>query len=123
MNISLLTFFLKLTFKLRDLFTTMFKNNILFDSVLDALNSVSDIGPYRIIILGGFNYSYHCLKLSSQTSLKWVMYLEEFFYNVMHSGDNSNIPTFCRNDEIYSTIDYIFISSQMRPMLRSTDIH
>ncbi|KAG0802928.1 hypothetical protein G6F20_013987 [Rhizopus arrhizus] len=41
----------------------------------------------------------------------------------MHSGDNSNIPTFRRNDEIYSTIDYIFISNQMRPMLKSTDIH
>ena len=41
----------------------------------------------------------------------------------MHSGDNSNIPTFRRNDEIYSTTDYIFISNQMRPMLKSTDIH
>ncbi|KAG1532531.1 hypothetical protein G6F51_013062 [Rhizopus arrhizus] len=94
-----------------------------FDSVLDALNSVSDIDPHRIIILGDFNYSYHRRNLSTQTSLKWVSYLEESFYNVMHSGDNSNIPTFRRNDEIYSTIDYIFISNQMRPMLKSTDIH
>ena len=40
----------------------------------------------------------------------------------MHNDDNNNIPTFRRNDEIYSTIDYIFISNQMRPVLRSTDI-
>ncbi|KAG1145417.1 hypothetical protein G6F37_005710 [Rhizopus arrhizus] len=85
--------------------------------------STANIDPHRIIILGDINYSYHRLKLSTQTSLKWVSYLEESFYNVMHSGDNSNIPTFHRNDGIYSTIDYIFISNQMRPMLRSTDIH
>ena len=42
-----------------------------FDSVLDALNSVSDIDPHRIIILGDFNYSYHRRNLSTQTSLKW----------------------------------------------------
>ncbi|KAG1137270.1 hypothetical protein G6F37_011359 [Rhizopus arrhizus] len=96
-----------------------------FDSVLDALNSVSDIDPHRIIIiiLGDFNYSYHRRNLSTQASLKWVSYLEESFYNVMHSGNNSNIPTFRRDDEIYSTIDYIFISNQMRTMLKSTDIH
>ncbi|KAG1136659.1 hypothetical protein G6F38_011882 [Rhizopus arrhizus] len=69
-----------------------------FDSVLDALNSVSNVDLHRIIILGDFNYSYHRLNLSTQTSLKWVPYLEESFYNVMHSGDNSNIPTFRRND-------------------------
>ncbi|KAG1145828.1 hypothetical protein G6F37_005332 [Rhizopus arrhizus] len=94
-----------------------------FDSVLDAITSVSDIDPHRIIILGDFNYSYHRLNLPTQASLKWVSYLEESFYNVMHSGYNSNIPTFRCNDEIYSIIDYIFISNQMHPMLRSTDIH
>ncbi|KAG1459038.1 hypothetical protein G6F46_011188 [Rhizopus delemar] len=41
-----------------------------FDPVLDALTSVSDINPYRIIILGDFNYSYYRLNLSTQTSLK-----------------------------------------------------
>ncbi|KAG0946801.1 hypothetical protein G6F57_007808 [Rhizopus arrhizus] len=92
-----------------------------FNITAHALNSVSDIDPHRI--LGDFNYSYRHLNLSAQTSLKWVSYLEESFYNVMQSGDNSNIPTFRRNDEIYSTIDYIFISNQMCPMLKSTDIH
>ncbi|KAG1453466.1 hypothetical protein G6F46_009217 [Rhizopus delemar] len=84
-----------------------------FDSVLDAFTSVSDIDPRRIIIVDDYNYSYHRLNLSAQASLKWVTYLEESFYNVMHSGDNSNIPTFRRNDEIYSTIDYIFISQTL----------
>ncbi|KAG0851752.1 hypothetical protein G6F57_008812 [Rhizopus arrhizus] len=78
--------------------------------MLDVLSSVSDIEPHRIIILGDFNYSYHRLNLSTQISLKWVSYLEEPFYKVMHSGDNSNTPTFRLNDEIYSTIGYIFIS-------------
>ena len=94
-----------------------------FDSVLDALASVSDIDPRRIIILHNFNYSYHRLNLSTPTSLRWETYLEEPFYNVVHSGDNSNIPTFCHNDEIYFTINYIFINNQMCPIFRSTDIH
>jgi hypothetical protein len=42
----------------------------LFNSVLDALNTVSNVDPHRIIILGDLNYSYHCLNLSTQTSLK-----------------------------------------------------
>lgn len=52
-----------------------------------------------------------------------MSYLEGSFYNMIHSGGNSNTPTFRRNDEIYSTVDYIFISNQMGPMLKSTDIY
>ncbi|KAG1135015.1 hypothetical protein G6F38_013116 [Rhizopus arrhizus] len=61
--------------------------------VVYAPASTANIDPHRIIILGDFNYSYHRLSLSTQTSLKWVMYLEEFLYNVMHSGDNRQTPT------------------------------
>ncbi|KAG1319373.1 hypothetical protein G6F62_011871 [Rhizopus arrhizus] len=41
----------------------------------------------------------------------------------MNCGDNSSIPTFRRNDEITSTIDYIFLSNSMRTAILSTDIH
>ncbi|KAG1257417.1 hypothetical protein G6F68_009311 [Rhizopus microsporus] len=41
----------------------------------------------------------------------------------MNCGDNSSIPTFRRNDEITSTIDYIFISNHLRTAIQSTDIH
>ena len=94
-----------------------------FDSVLDTLTSASDIDPQRIIILVDFSYSYHQPHLSTPTPIICVSYLEGSFYNMMHSGDNSNIPNFRRNDEIYSIIDHIFISNQMRLMLRSADIH
>ncbi|KAG0806624.1 hypothetical protein G6F20_010985 [Rhizopus arrhizus] len=95
-----------------------------FDSVLDTLTSPEyAIDHQQLIILGDFNYSYHRANLSSQTSLRWVSYLDESFYNVMHCGDNSSIPTFRRNDEITSTIDYIFISNHLRTAIQSTDIH
>lgn len=52
-----------------------------------------------------------------------MSYLEGSFYNMIHSGGNSNTLAFRRNDEIYFTVDYIFINNQMRPMLKSTDIY
>ena len=36
----------------------------------------------------------------------------------MHNGSNASIPTFIPTDEIYSTIDFTFISDQMCPILR-----
>jgi hypothetical protein len=57
----------------------------LFNSVLDALNSVSNVDPHRIIILGDFNYSYHHLNLSTQTSLKWVSYLHKVILTSLFS--------------------------------------
>lgn len=46
-----------------------------------------------------------------------------FFYNVIHSGESNIISNPRRNNAFYSTVDYTFISNQIRPVFRSTDVH
>ncbi|KAG0931705.1 hypothetical protein G6F32_011601 [Rhizopus arrhizus] len=80
-----------------------------FDHVLGLLhNKDLDINLDRLFITGGFNYSYLRPHLSSQTSLQWVSFLNDHFYNALMKDDLHEIPTFRRNETTYSTIDYIF---------------
>ncbi|EIE89092.1 hypothetical protein RO3G_13803 [Rhizopus delemar RA 99-880] len=55
-----------------------------FDQVLHLLhNQDLDINFDRLFITGDFNYSYLRPKLSSQTSIQWVSFLEDHFYNAL----------------------------------------
>ncbi|KAG1042538.1 hypothetical protein G6F43_011881 [Rhizopus delemar] len=85
-----------------------------FDQVLNILHSPAlGISLDRLFITGDFNYSYLRPHLSSQTSLQWVSFLDDYCYNALLKNGLHELPTFRRNDTIYSTIDYIFVSRSL----------
>ncbi|KAG1046594.1 hypothetical protein G6F43_010926 [Rhizopus delemar] len=96
----------------------------LFDQLFDLLHSPTlDINLDRLVITGDFNYSYKCPHLSSQTSLQWVSFLDDNFYNALRKDDLHELPTFQRNDNIFSTIDYIFVSQSWCSKVTESNIH
>jgi exonuclease III len=95
-----------------------------FTKVLHLLQNTSlDLDLDRILILGDFNYSYLRSNLFSQTSIDWVSFLNNRFSNALSIGDLQEMPTFRRNDSIYSTIDYIFVSNVLRNHIQESDLH
>ncbi|KAG0805737.1 hypothetical protein G6F57_012965 [Rhizopus arrhizus] len=95
-----------------------------FDHVLGLLhNKDLDINLDRLFITGGFNYSYLRPHLSSQTSLQWVSFLNDHFYNALMKDDLHEIPTFRRNETTYSTIDYIFVNQAFRTQVIESNLH
>lgn len=83
-----------------------------FDTVLnDIFDSSLDIDFSRLIIMGDFNYSYQRSNLSYSTSIQWTSFLQDNFHNVMKRDDYVDLPTFRRNDNTLSTIDYIFVGT------------
>ncbi|EIE78298.1 hypothetical protein RO3G_03002 [Rhizopus delemar RA 99-880] len=95
-----------------------------FDQLFDLLHSPTlDINLDRLVITGDFNYSYQRPHLSSQTSLQWVSFLDDHFYNALQKDDLHELPTFRRNDNILSTIDYIFVSQSWCSKVTESNIH
>ena len=95
-----------------------------FDNVLELLhNQDLDINLDRLFITGDFNYSYLRPHLSSQTSLQWVSFLNDHFYNALMNDDLHEIPTFRRNEITYSTIDYIFVNQAFRTQVIESNLH
>ncbi|KAG1037102.1 hypothetical protein G6F43_012930 [Rhizopus delemar] len=95
-----------------------------FDQLFDLLHSPTlDINLDRLVITGDFNYSYQRPHLSSQTSLQWVSFLDDHFYNALQKDDLHELPTFRRNDNIFSTIDYIFVSQSWCSKVTESNIH
>ncbi|KAG0807321.1 hypothetical protein G6F20_010457 [Rhizopus arrhizus] len=95
-----------------------------FDQVLHLLhNQDLDINFDRLFITGDFNYSYLRPQLSSQTSIQWVSFLEDHFYNALMNDDLHELPTFKRNDTTYSTIDYIFVNQAFRTQVIASNLH
>ncbi|KAG0806282.1 hypothetical protein G6F17_011128 [Rhizopus arrhizus] len=95
-----------------------------FDQLFDLLHSPTlDINFDRLVITGDFNYSYQRSHLSSQTSLQWVSFLDDHFYNALQKDDLHELPTFRRNDHIFSTIDYIFVSQSWCSKVTESNIH
>jgi hypothetical protein len=92
-----------------------FQQRIFFQSILNMLNESADsIDLTRLIFSGDFNYD--CQRdvingkgLHAKTSLLWVSFLQESFYNCMLHNDLDTIPTFQRSVEITSCIDYIHL--------------
>ncbi|KAG1139313.1 hypothetical protein G6F37_009854 [Rhizopus arrhizus] len=82
-----------------------------FDQLFDFLHPPTlDINLDRLVITGDFNYSYHHPHMSSQTSLQWVSFLDDQFYNALQKDDLHELPTFRLNDNMFSTADYTFVS-------------
>ncbi|KAG1517152.1 hypothetical protein G6F46_005989 [Rhizopus delemar] len=95
-----------------------------FDQLFDLLHSPTlDINLDRLVITGDFNYSYQRPHLSSQTSLQWVSFLDDHFYNALQKDDLHELPTFRCNDNIFSTIDYIFVSQSWCSNVTESNIH
>ncbi|KAG1037559.1 hypothetical protein G6F43_012832 [Rhizopus delemar] len=95
-----------------------------FDQVFELLHAQDlDINFDRLLITGDFNYSYARSSLSSQTSLQWVSFLEDHFYNTLKKDDLHELPTFRRNESIFSTIDYIFISQAWCSAVMAGNLH
>ncbi|KAG1058193.1 hypothetical protein G6F43_000017 [Rhizopus delemar] len=95
-----------------------------FDQIFDLLHSPTlNINLDRLFITGDFNYSYQRPHLSSQTSLQWVSFLDDLFYNALQKDDLHELPTFRRNDNIFSTIDYIFVSQSWCSKVTESNIH
>ncbi|KAG0789707.1 hypothetical protein G6F16_008397 [Rhizopus arrhizus] len=85
-----------------------------FGGIYDILHqSTIDVDLDRLFIMGDFNYSYQRRNLFSQTSMQWVSFLETLFSNALTKDDLHELPTFRRNDDIFSTIDYIFVSDSL----------
>ncbi|KAI8994903.1 hypothetical protein BDB01DRAFT_715387 [Pilobolus umbonatus] len=95
-----------------------------FNSVLEILYSLHDtIDIDRLIISGDFNYSYlRESTLLEQTSSQWISFLSQSYTNIMETVNFHTVPTFRRNDEIMSTIDYIFVSPNIKFYRDQTDI-
>jgi hypothetical protein len=95
-----------------------------FDHVLGLLyNQDLDVNLDRLFITGDSNYSYLRPHLSSQTSLQWVSFLNDHFYNALMNDDLHEIPTFRRNETTYSTIDYIFVNQAFRTQVIESNLH
>ncbi|KAG0930594.1 hypothetical protein G6F32_011943 [Rhizopus arrhizus] len=72
--------------------------------------------------MGDFNYSYQRQNLFSQTSMQWVSFLENLFFNALTKDDLHALPTFRRNDNLFSTIDYIFVSESLRTQIHDSNL-
>ncbi|EIE78403.1 hypothetical protein RO3G_03107 [Rhizopus delemar RA 99-880] len=72
--------------------------------------------------MGDFNYSYQRRNLFSQTSMQWVSFLENLFFNALTKDDLHALPTFRRNDDLFSTIDYIFVSESLRTQIHDSSL-
>ncbi|KAG1392516.1 hypothetical protein G6F58_012493 [Rhizopus delemar] len=85
-----------------------------FGGIYDILHqSTIDVDLDRLFIMGDFNYSYQRRNFFSQTSMQWISFLETLFSNALTKDDLHELPTFRRNDDIFSTIDYIFVSDSL----------
>ncbi|KAG1522711.1 hypothetical protein G6F52_005627 [Rhizopus delemar] len=95
-----------------------------FDQVFELLHAQDlDINFDRLLITGDFNYSYARSSLSSQTSLQWISFLEDHFYNTLKKDGLHELPTFRRNESIFSTIDYIFVSQAWCLAVMASNLH
>lgn len=95
-----------------------------FDHVFDLIHTQSlNFNLDRLVIAGDFNYSYQRPHLSSQTSLQWTSFLEDHFYNALQKDDLHELPTFRRNEHIFSTIDYIFMNKSWCSQITESGLH
>jgi endonuclease/exonuclease/phosphatase family metal-dependent hydrolase len=72
--------------------------------------------------MDNFNYSYQRSNLPYSTSLQWTSFLQDNFYNEMQRDDYVDLPTFRRNDDTLSTIDYIFVGTSFSSRINDVGI-
>jgi exonuclease III len=98
-----------------------------FLAILNMLTELTDtIDLTRLIVSGDFNYDYlrdiASGKANHKTNPQWVSFLQESFYNCMMHNDLDTIPTFQRNVEITSCIDYIYAGTSLQYSILDTAI-
>ncbi|OBZ81852.1 Transposon TX1 uncharacterized protein [Choanephora cucurbitarum] len=76
----------------------------------------------RLLIMGDFNYSYQRASLAVHTSLNWISFLDNYCLNALSLNVLHLLPTFERNTDIMSTIDYIFVSKLFHTSLVTTNL-
>ncbi|CAO0792481.1 unnamed protein product [Mucor circinelloides] len=95
-----------------------------FHSIYALLSAISDtVDLDRLIISGDFNYDYerdiNNTHRILKTSLDWLGYLDQHFYNCMLHNNMHTISTY---QHALSTIDYVFAGSSLRHFVKDAAV-